>query len=206
VSIRYQCRSCKKQERYYIIHWDEAFIEKIGQYPPYGIRVDKELADALGDDKENYRMGLICISQSYGLGACAYLRRVVENRMDSILRKMKELLLETPGAGEQLAEIEKALGSIQAVQKAQLAAAICPESLRPGGVNPFKILHEELSHGIHGLSEDECLEQAMLLRTVLQEVITGLASAAAQYIRYKAAIAKAAEAKAKRGIQGTSEK
>ena len=41
---------------------------------------------ALGTDAELFRKVKVCISQGYGLAACAYMRRVLENQINPILK------------------------------------------------------------------------------------------------------------------------
>jgi hypothetical protein len=42
-----------------------------------------------------------------------------------------------------------------------------PESLKMAGHNPLLLLHDAFSEGVHNLSDDECLERAKGVRTIL---------------------------------------
>lgn len=46
-----------------------------------------------------------------------------------------------------------------------------PKSLKEMGDNPIKLLHQQLSGGIHEYSETECLDKAKKVDTLLRYVI-----------------------------------
>ena len=52
-------------------------------------------------------------------------------------------------------------------ERLKLAAEALPESLRPGGANPLAVLYNHYSRGIHGLTDEECLEVARELHFAL---------------------------------------
>jgi hypothetical protein len=54
------------------------FVQKVGQFPPWSIRVDRNAEQILGQHVEIYKRGLTCESQGYGIGAFSYYRRIVE--------------------------------------------------------------------------------------------------------------------------------
>jgi hypothetical protein len=49
-----------------------------------------------------------------------------------------------------------------------------PKSVLIGGQNPVKLMHDELSKGIHHLSEEEATVKAMTLKTAYEYVIMEL--------------------------------
>ncbi|HEY3243845.1 MAG TPA: hypothetical protein VGM03_10890 [Phycisphaerae bacterium] len=72
---------------------------------------------------------------------------------------------------------EKAAKAIQAAKEAphmedrlRAAADALPADLRPGGVNPLSVLYDHYSRGIHGLSDDDCLEVAQQLDFALEYI------------------------------------
>ncbi len=172
-AVSYTCHTCGTLLRIYVILRDhkDMLLTKIGQCPPWSIEVDEPLVTLFGEDSIYYKQAIVCMSQSYGLGACAYLRRILENRMNDILQRLRTLL-ETEGADtDTLKRVDDAMSSNRAVDKAQIAADVCPPSLRPGGFNPFSVLHDELSTGVHSLDEEECLEVASKIRAALEYVV-----------------------------------
>jgi len=75
--LLYQCASCKAFERLFYVYIDQnlKYIYKIGQYPEWEIKIDKQIEKALGKHASNFKKGLVCESQAYGIGAFSYYRR-----------------------------------------------------------------------------------------------------------------------------------
>ncbi|MGI8584180.1 MAG: hypothetical protein ACR2KX_18430 [Chitinophagaceae bacterium] len=149
------------------------FIRKIGQFPPFEINPEKEIINFFEEtDKEFYKKSLICLSQSFGVGAYAYLRRITENEILRIVEALSQI--ETDD-GEKI----KALYYTYKANK-QMSNLIegvythLPASLRALGVNPLKVLYGHLSEGIHADSEDICLKKAFQIDTILRFTIKKL--------------------------------
>lgn len=73
--LRYRCTECRETEYEFLCRLSfspETTIMKIGQYPPYDIEIPKEVSSLLGDETLLLSKARICVSQSYGLGACAH--------------------------------------------------------------------------------------------------------------------------------------
>ena len=145
-------------------------VKKIGQFPPYEITPDKGLVNFLNEeDLNNYKKSLICLSQSYGIGAFAYLRRIVENEMISIIKDLSRI--DRPESSE----IKSLIASYEEDHiMTNLIEGIynyLPSSLKSLGDNPLKKLYGQLSGGIHEFSEEECLEKASKIDTLLKFVI-----------------------------------
>ncbi len=188
-----ECKFCK------IFHCDilinafqvkqEFFLRKIGQYPPYSIKPNKVVSDYLAEeDRLNYEKALMCYSQSYGIGSYAYFRRIVENEIKRIITDISALeSIESKKIQESISKYE---------QNHQMATLIdeiypfLPGSLKELGDNPLRVLYEQLSIGIHGLSEDECLEKASLLDTLLTFVIQKISEENSDVIGIKATLKK----------------
>jgi hypothetical protein len=145
-------------------------IQKIGQSPPWSITVPREIERALGEDGlELYRNGLVSMSQSYGLGALAYFRRVIENTVGDLLNLVEEAA-EADRNPAALEAVQGARATKRADEKLRLIQDVIPVSLRPGGVNPFGKLYDDYSRGLHALSDEECLSIATELRDTLEYV------------------------------------
>ncbi len=87
---KYTCKNCEKNVVRYFLYWQgnktSSVFRKAGQYPPLQIEPPARIAKKLGSaDLELYRKALTSRNNSFGLGALAYLRRVVENRMNDLL-------------------------------------------------------------------------------------------------------------------------
>ena len=173
--IPYLCAGCKKQEYIFLLRIDAnlRYIEKVGQYPPWSISINKNLAKILGKYKEIYKKGLINESQGYGIGAFAYYRRIIENIIDELLDSIPELMGEKEKK-EYIEALEKTKTTKDASEKIKLIIHVVPEVLKPQGFNPFKMIHEQLSIGIHVESDEACLELAKHLRKALIFIVDNI--------------------------------
>ncbi len=168
----YKCTSCKDFYRYFLLKIDKdlSSVEKIGQYPPWDISIEKELKDILNKCEKYYKNGKICESQSYGIGAFAYYRRIIEEIIDYLLDRIPELM-----EGEEKENYQEALEQVKQTKitskKIELVYDLLPPVLNPGEFNPLKTIHEKLSEGIHQKSDEDCLNDAQILRENLIFVV-----------------------------------
>lgn len=176
--MRYLCASCKNYRYIFYIEFGidkqpnkdsqtfSGWIRKIGQFPPWEIDIDRNLEKALGKDTELYKKGLVSESQSYGIGSYAYFRRTTENIIDELLDSIITLIED-----EEKEKYKEALGKVKKTrvteEKIELVQDLLPTSLQPNGINPLKSLHSALSDGIHNKTDDECLELADTIKTIL---------------------------------------
>ncbi|MEE9378071.1 MAG: hypothetical protein V3V33_08550 [Candidatus Lokiarchaeia archaeon] len=173
--LRYVCASCKKFERFFILRVGKNLkqILKIGQYPPRDITISKDLEKIMGVFSEYYKKGLICEFQGYGIGANAYFRRIVEGIIDDLLVQIPDLM-----SGEERALYENALEESRKAKNTQekiaLVKDLLPPILMPERYNPLKTLHEVLSKGIHNLTDEECLENAQIIKDTLIFLINSI--------------------------------
>ncbi|MBZ2164501.1 hypothetical protein [Methanobacterium spitsbergense] len=174
IGLEYICMSCKKFKRYFFIEISEDlnWIRKIGQVPPWDISVDKEIGDLLGKERlEIYQKGLINESQSYGIGAFAYYRRIVEGVIDELLKEIS-VMIDEKNLVEYNEALKKLKDSHNGEEKIKAVYDLLPLRLIPNGNNPLKILYKVLSEGIHSDSDEECLENAQTIRHILIFLIT----------------------------------
>lgn len=168
----YKCTSCNDFYRYFLLKIDKdlSSVEKIGQYPPWDISIEKELKDILNKCEKYYKNGKICESQSYGIGAFAYYRRIIEEIIDYLLDRIPELM-----EGEEKENYQEALEQVKQTKitskKIELVYDLLPPVLNPGEFNPLKTIHEKLSEGIHQKSDEDCLIDAEILRESLIFVV-----------------------------------
>ncbi len=91
------CQYCNKFKMHFLVHIfskpdGNIYFAKVGQFPAYEISPDPELFKYLTDeDKEHYKKALICKSQNYGMGAYAYLRRIVQNEILRIVGDLSKI-------------------------------------------------------------------------------------------------------------------
>ena len=168
VRLLYNCQACKEFNRVFYIFIDPnlRFIYKIGQYPEWEIKIDKRIEKALGKHASFFRKGLVCESQSYGIGAFAYYRRITEEIIDELLDSISDLI-EPENKEKYLAALKLTKDTRVTQEKIDLVKELLPSVLRPNGVNPLGVLHSELSEGLHGQTDEECLEKAEQIKTIL---------------------------------------
>lgn len=175
IAYSFQCTYCSEKINFWIeLNTDDKWLRKVGQNPPWSIEIPTELKHYLQNNEELYKKGLICLSQSFGVGACSYFRRIIENEIDPLL----ELLIERKkieGEDEsKLKEYELTREGKSFTDKTKLAYEITPSTLIIDGLNPFKLLHDFLSHGIHSKNEDQCVEIATKTKGALEFVVIEL--------------------------------
>lgn len=168
VRIKYVCAHCEKFSRYFILKINENldYIMKVGQFPSWNISISKNMKEILGDFTDYFEKGKILESQAYGIGAYAYYRRIVEETIDELLDLISDLI-----SDEEREKYEEALAETKKTkvtrEKIELVKDLLPPILKPKQFNPLKTLHEVLSEGLHGRSDEECLEDASIIRNVL---------------------------------------
>ena len=181
--VRYVCSSCKRGQYVFLVHFGfvdkggnketEIYLEKVGQIPAWSISMDKELENILGEHSDDYKKGLICESQGYGVGAFAYFRRITEEIIDSLLDSIFNLLPDNEKEKYNEALVKtKETRIIQ--DKIELVKDLLPVSLRPNGVNPLGVLHSALSEGLHAETDQDCLEYAESIKQILVYLVNKL--------------------------------
>jgi hypothetical protein len=166
----YTCVLCKQNSMaviYQNLNWSpvsqgassyqHTAVRKIGEVPQQITEIPAELNDRLGSTAGYYKKALICRGQNYGIGAMAYLRRVVDEKTDELIDVMAELARTFNVEEEEVVRLLAAKSEIRYENKLRVAADLIPDALRPGGVNPLGQLYHHISVGLHGKSDDECI-------------------------------------------------
>lgn len=167
-SLHYICTGCKTEQFqcWIEVNYNQGWIRKVGQIPPWSKVPEKQLTKLLSKHQSYYRKGMACESQSYGIGAYAYYRRIVEDIIDDLLESITDLI--DPSEREKyLDNLKETKKTIVAQEKIALVKELLPPILRPNDMNPLSILHSALSEGIHVKTDEECLETAQHVREIL---------------------------------------
>lgn len=160
----YDCRNCGRLEVIYYFYWEKeeqgTLFFKVGQWPELEERVSQALEDALSqEDLKLYKNALRLRNFNLGIAAVAYMRRVVENRMNDILEILHESARAHNAAPELLARHEEVKNDRRFSVKVEYAGDLLPAHLRPEGQpNPMAILHDFTSDGLHAKSDEECVD------------------------------------------------
>ena len=171
----YGCTGCTSSlARFYVaVDVESGRVRKVGQWPAWSRKIPPELKSQLGEAFDNYQRALTCLGQAYGLGACAYLRRVLEDVITPLL-KFEEQSMRSLGRESDAAALQAAISAHDFKSKTEAAYKHAPPSLIVDGHNPFKMMHDHFSVGVHRLSEDECVDVARGLATALEFVVCEL--------------------------------
>jgi hypothetical protein len=168
LDLQYLCDSCKGFNRRFFVHINDDLdtLYKVGQYPEWEIKMDRNLEKTLGKHSTNFKKGLVCESQGYGIGAFSYYRRITEDIIDELLDSISDLIEE-----EHKKEYEKALEKAKTTrvtqEKIDIVKDLLPTILKPNGMNPLGVLHSELSEGLHAATDESCLENANHIKSIL---------------------------------------
>ncbi len=142
------------------------YLRKFGQYPPYEIKPSNDvLSYLLEEDQDLYKKALMNLSTGYGIGAFAYFRRIIENEIYRIVENISNFQYEDSEQVRKAILKHKADHNISKL--IHELNNFLPPTLKSLGNNPIKILWEKTSAGIHGLTEEECLQQATDIDKIL---------------------------------------
>lgn len=177
VRLLYLCQACKITYRQFHVYISPAldYVYKFGQYPEWEIKIDRNLEKALGNHSINFKKGLICESQGYGIGAFAYYRRITEEIIDELLDSIIGLI-EVENQLKYMTALAETKKTRVAQEKINLVKDLLPGILRPNGMNPLSVLHSELSEGLHADTDEACLEKSSHIRNILTFLINQILS------------------------------
>ena len=102
---------------------------------------------------------LINANFNHGIGALAYFRRVIENKVNLLLDLVADAakLAGVDEAG--LQELERVKATHQVDRKIEIASKLLPAHLKPpGSPDPLDRLYKSYSSGLHGESDEKCLD------------------------------------------------
>ena len=172
--VKYQCSNCKETLKVYSLAAKIDTIGKLhgecykyGEYPPYGPPVPPRLIKLIGPDRDIFLQGRRCENQGLGIGAFAYYRRVVENQKNRILGEIVKVSEKSGVPQDKIDILRSAIEEIQFRKALDMAKDVMPENLLINGQNPIRLLHGVLSHGVHELPDEQCLDLASSVRVVL---------------------------------------
>jgi hypothetical protein len=159
----YKCKNCGENTIQYFFIWQERekdnLFVKIGQYPALEERIPASLSAALSkEDAAMYKNALRMRNFNLGLAAIAYMRRVVENKINDILEVLHEAASTHNAPADILARHDEMKAERRFSVKVDYAGELLPPALRPRGLpNPMAVLHDLASDGLHARSDEECV-------------------------------------------------
>ena len=185
VQRSYTCANCKVQIVYFVYSWREErqtvekktisifSFRKYGQWPPIEQRISPQLEKALekSDDLDFYKAALRLRNFGNGIGAMAYMRRVIENLMSDMLQILSQ---EAEAKGLQPLSKEE-IKEKRFSDKVADAEKLFPALITPHDYpNPFLPLYKLTSDALHNLSEAESVALFDECRNVFEYVFSSL--------------------------------
>ena len=162
-------------------------LTKCGEYPSMPPRVDEAILKVFPNDAELLKKAVKCLRTGYGVGAFAYLRQVLENRIDVIISEIRKNA-EEQGDAEAIKKLNELGATSPESEKIKIAKDALPANLQSKGHNPLGLLYKTLSEGIHGLSDSECLGKANAIYGALTYILKTLAVNSASRKEYEASL------------------
>jgi hypothetical protein len=104
-----------------------------------------------------------------GIAAFAYYRRVVDNQRERIFDEIIRVCKVLSADQTIIDELNAAKKETQFTNAIETVKHALPQALFINGHNPLTLLHSALSDGLHGRSDEECLELATAVRVVMAE-------------------------------------
>ena len=183
--LQYRCRNCRRSVKVFAVmaarvpaerRPEEAPQEplvaviKVGEYPFYGPPVPTRVSRFLGPERDLFFKGMRAESQGMGTAAFVYYRRVVESQKQRLLNQIR-MTAKREGAGQGVLDrLAKAAAEDQFSKSVESAGDGVPAILSVNGANPLLLLHRALSRGLHGATDEQCLQAAHDVRVVLFEL------------------------------------
>jgi len=175
----------------YIRHTAVAKATKWGQLPAIEERVSSALAKQMDEPHLRYYKQAIRLRNfGLGIGALAYMRRVVEDNVNHLLDIVVEEAKLTRDTTVDLDEIERVKAGKVFEKKIEYAKTKLPSRLLVGGQNPLDKLHAVTSEGIHAFTDDECIESFDAARLVFEYFFENLPEQHRREREYGRAVSK----------------
>ena len=188
LSLEFSCveHCCNCIKRYYVFveRTDEQVIfTKCGEYPSLSPRIDEVILKVFPKEAELLRKAAYCLNDGFGVGAFAYLRQALEDRIDVFIAEIRKYA-EEQGDEDIKQELDKLHEKSKMSDIIEVAKKALPASLQTEGYNPLGLLYQTLSDGVHGLSDRECLEKASAIYDALSYILKTLAENSASRKKY----------------------
>ncbi len=195
--LRYVCRNCEKRLKKYALSTrlsrdGSGVVFKYGEIPQFGDPLPSRVFTLIGPDKELFLQGRRAENRGLGIGALTYYRRVVEDQWERIVGEIKKVA-ERIGADRDVIEALEDVGKhTQFGRSVDSVKPAVPQVLLINGQNPLTLLHSALSEAIHDKSDQQCLEIAQDIRTVLAELAERAGQALKDSVELKQAVGETA--------------
>jgi hypothetical protein len=175
--IRYTCSVCynTKLQWFVELQFDvtngQTYFRKVGQLPPFDISTPRDVEKRLGKKEVAFfRNARVCISQGYGIGACIYLRRLIEDQIDALLEIHLETRQEEGAKEEELERIKVIINEKMLENKIKLVTT----KEEGTTIYPVGAMYDRLSDAIHNYSDNESIAVAQDVSEMFVDLIVRL--------------------------------
>ena len=199
--VWFRCRNCAGNVKTYALRIivnaqdNSGKVYKFGETPQFGPPTLPRVITLIRDERDYYFKGQRAENQDMGIAAFAYYRRVVENQKNKILDDIIRV-------SEKIGAPKKVLEGLNASKKEkQFSKAVrnvkhgIPPALLVNGQNPLTLLHDALSDGMHGQTDEKCFELATHIRVILTELVDRMAIAMKDDAQVTAAVSRLVKVK-----------
>lgn len=177
IYLDYWCRNCGRNKKTFALRITQkdpssldGVAKKFGEMPAFGPPIPSKVISLVGPDRETFLSGRRAESQGLGIGAFAYYRRVVENQKGRLIGEIVRVAKRLGTSSEMLSVLERAAEETQFSKAVGDIKSAIPQALFIDGHNPFTLLHDALSKGLHAKTDEDCLKMAASIRVVLTEL------------------------------------
>jgi hypothetical protein len=176
----YICGDCGKQHKQFALritfgNKGGGLIYKYGEIPPFGVPVPSRVLRLFGRDAGLFVKGRQCENLGYGIAAFAYYRRMVENHRNDLFNEIIKVCQTVGASADLIDELTAAKREISFANSMEKIKTALPQGLLIDGHNPLNALHTALSVGLHGDTDEECLDTAQAVRLVLSDLVERIA-------------------------------
>lgn len=131
------------------------YIQKIGQFPQFNSASNKRTTSILSkSSRELYKKATNLFGNSYGIGCMVYLRRIVEEELLLILKKILD-----QDAITELENQERKYQGIERRKVYEFAGSLIPETINKYGDNPILKIWDISSIAIHSQTDEEAMSK-----------------------------------------------
>jgi hypothetical protein len=193
--LEFRCRHCHETRRAiaFLACRDQANKEwayKLGEYPVFGPHIPSKAITLIRGDKELFLKGHRAESQGMGIAAFAYYRRVIDSQKNRLLDEIIRVSEHLGAKPEIISDLSRAKIETRFTVAIESIKPAIPDVLLINGQNPLTLLYAALSDGLHNQSDEECLELAQSIRTVLFELADRLGVALKENNEIKKAVGR----------------
>ncbi|WP_438482709.1 hypothetical protein [Oleiharenicola lentus] len=196
---RYTCVDCVGQSaKSFGVSMDKrlgvgrAECHKVFQSPSFGSPIPRGIYKLIGEEnRDMFLQARRSIARGLGVGAYAYYRRIVESNKLTLVNSVLDVAVKTGAPVQQVYALKAAAEERQFSKALEILKSVdaIPAVLLIGGHNPLGLLHDELSEGIHTMSDAECLQRAQHAETILGELARLMNEALTERNEVKSALA-----------------